>query len=347
MRKRIAFVLGSMGQGGAEKVISVLSQEYAKAGWKTDIIVLLENKVEYELHESTRLIDFSGITSSRIKRLPYWLKNLSNYAKRNQPDVMLSFAARINIISQVACKKYTKKFVVSERNDPRYDGRSVAVDMLTKVMYPKVDCVVFQTKRAKEYFGDLTNGRIIPNPIKVSVMADKIKSKKIVSVGSLKKQKNHMLLIDAFSDIAYEFPDYDLTIYGEGGLRKELENRICELNLSERVFLPGGTNKVHEYISDASLFVLSSDYEGLSNALLEALMMGLPCVSTNCAGSDEYINGTNGIVVPVGDRNALANAMRKMLSEDDFRNSCGENAKKSASKFDTYEVLKKWHSVLD
>lgn len=345
--KKIAFVLGSMGQGGAEKVISVLSKDYAEKGWDTDIIVLLSNSVAYELHPNTRLVDFSGNGQSRIKRLPYWLHNLREYIKKNKPDVVLSFAARINIIVQIAGIGYTSRLFVSERNDPKNDGRSKIVDWVTKILYPKTDGVIFQTKRAKTYFGNLKNGYIIPNPISVEAYAKSEKQKKIVSVGSLKPQKNQKLLIDAFASIASEFPEYQLVIYGEGDLRKELEKQIVDLNLQGRILLPGGKRNVHECISDAELFVLSSDYEGLSNALLEALMMGLPCVSTNVAGADEYIDGSNGMITPVGDRESLSAAMKMMLTDSVYRKQCGEYAMQKASDFDTRSVLKKWHDLMD
>ena len=346
-QKKITFVLGSMGQGGAEKVISVLSKDYAEKGWETDIIVLLSNRVDYDLHPSTRLIDFSGEGQSRIKRLPYWLSSIRKYLKTNKPDVVLSFAARINVIVQLAGQGCISHLFVSERNDPRYDGRSKIVNWATKILYPKTNGVIFQTERAKSYFGKLKNGYIIPNPISVTEYAKTEKQKKIVAVGSLKPQKNHKLLIDAFADIAREFLEYQLVIYGEGMLREELDKQIADLNLQERVLLPGGKRNVHGCISDAELFVLSSDYEGLSNALLEALMMGLPCVTTNVAGADEYIDGCNGMIVPAGDQKALSDAMRKMLTDDEFRKQCGINAAEKAGGFDTQSVLKKWHDLMD
>ena len=346
-QKKITFVLGSMGQGGAEKVISVLSKDYAEKGWETDIVVLLNNRIAYDLHPNTRLIDFSGEGQSRIRRLPYWLRSIRKYLKTNKPDIVLSFAARINVIVLLAGQGCFSRLFVSERNDPRYDGRSKIVDWATKILYPKTDGVIFQTERAKTYFGSLKNGCIIPNPISVAAYATAEKQKKIVSVGSLKPQKNHRLLIDAFANIAGDFTEYQLVIYGEGSLRKELEKQIADLNLQERVLLPGGKRNVHECISNAELFVLSSDYEGLSNALLEALMMGLPCVSTNVAGADEYIDGSNGLVTPVGNQKALSDAMRKMLVDDAFRRQCGVNAAEKAIDFDFQSVLKKWHALMD
>lgn len=345
--KKIAFILGSMGRGGAERVISILSRSYAERGYQTDIIVLLSNEVGYELHPSTRLIDLSGKTTSRIKRLPFWIKSLRAYAKENKPDVIVSFAARINIIVLNAVRGIKTKLVLSERNDPRYDGRSKVVDILTKLWYKKADSIVFQTKKAKEYFPKLDNSVIIPNPISVSCFAERMNPNKIVSVGRLEPQKNQKMLISAFADVSKSFPDAFLEIYGEGTLRDELTSQINSLGLSDRVKLMGNVSEVHKAISDAAVFCLSSDYEGLSNALLEAMMMGLPCVSTNCAGADEYItNGENGFIVDTGDTVEFAKAISMLLSDNEKRASFSLKSKESSNDFSMEKVMKKWDNVI-
>ena len=148
--------------------------------------------------------------------------------------------------------------------------------------------------------------KIIPNPIIVNAYRVNPDRNKIVTVGSLKEQKNQQLLIDAMSDVLLDHPTAKLTIYGEGPLRGSLEKQIAELCIEKSVLLPGQKNDIHEEIKNALFFVLSSDYEGLSNALLETMMMVIPCISTDCAGSDEYIeNQINGLLVPVKNKAAL------------------------------------------
>ena len=350
MEKKIIFILGSMGKGGAERVISILSQDFANRGWQTDICMLLFNKVEYELNPTTSVHDFSNGGGSRIKRLPYWLKAIRSVVLKENPDVIVSFAARINIITMLACLGLHKKIVVSERNDPNADGRGRIVDFLTNLLYPRAAAVVFQTKRAMNYFGDRVKKRgcIIPNPITVDAYVGVTNKNKIVTVGSMKEQKNHILLIEAFSDVVRKHPELELTIYGEGTLRKKIQNRIDELGISENVFMPGVSSTVHKDISDASIFVLSSDYEGLSNALLEAMMMGIPCISTNCAGSDEYVeDGVNGLLTPVGDRNALASAIVGFVENDELRERCGREAKKVSERVGLERTLEQWRRVTE
>ena len=345
---KITFILGSMGRGGAERVISILSREYAQKGWETEIIMLLSDNVEYDLHETTKVLDFSAGGGSRIKRLPYWLRSVRKHIRDGKPDVVLSFAARINIIVQAVCLGLNQKIIVSERNDPKCDGRSVFVRCLTKLLYPLAHCVVFQTKRAASYFKGLKNTVIIPNPIEVAVYANKEKQTKIVNVGRLTLQKNQKMLIKAFFEIHKKYPEYSLEIYGEGELRAELQALIKQLELDEKVFLMGNQKNIHERICDAQIFVLSSDYEGLSNALLEAMVMGLPCISTTCAGSDEVIcDGENGILIQVGDGRALEEAMEALIKDKTLCQKISENSRKSSETVKKENVTKQWMKIIE
>lgn len=347
--KKLLIVMGSMGRGGAERVISLISDYFCKQGWKVYIALLLFNKVDYKLNENVTIVNLSGEGQSRIKRLPGWFWGLRKLVKTIRPDSILSFAARINVIVQLSCWGLKQKIVVSERNDPFMDGRSKGLDFLTSLLYPKAKAVVFQTRRAAGYFDQvkLKNQVIIPNPIAVCCKASNPSGCKIVTVGRLTKQKNQKMLIDAFSDFHEKYPDSELHIFGEGELREELTKQIIQLKLDGAVFLNGNIPNIHEQIADATMFILPSDYEGLSNALLEALMMGLPCISTACAGSDEYIvNGESGLLIPVGDKQALVGAMYQFMENEDLRQKCQNGAAQISNQIDAENVLKKWYQIL-
>lgn len=348
--KRIAFFLGSMGRGGAERVISILSKEYAKCGWETDIGLLLSDNVDYVLDKTTRIMDFTGNTANRILRVPMWINNIRTYAKKEKPDVIVSFTARINILVMIACMGLKIKTIISERNDPMHDGRGIITRFFTKVLYPKADGIIFQTKRVKKQFSEKIQekGVVIPNPISISCDGIDEKEKKIVSVGRLSKQKNHKMLINAFSNVLKKYPEYMLYIYGEGNLRQELTEQIKELGISKNVILPGNILNVHKEIVNAECFVLSSDYEGLSNALLEAMMMGLPCIATECAGADEYIiNEKNGLLVPIGNADSMEKALLYMIENKQKRILMGHAAKQASENFTSEKVLEIWHSIID
>ncbi len=346
-QKKLLIVMCSMARGGAERVISHISTDFVRRGWQVRIALLLRNQVDYPLPADVEIVDLSGTAKSRWKRLPGWLMGLRKTAKAFRPDAVLSFAARINVITYIALSGLGLKITVSERNDPYMDGREKYVDFLTARQYPKTNAVVFQTRRAASYFGELPNGCIIPNPVTVARTASEPKPGKIVSVGRLTKQKNQAMLLRAFAKVWEEFPEAELHLYGEGELRKELSALAENLGVQEAVHLPGNVLDLHDRIADAAVFALSSDYEGLSNALLEAMMMGLPVVSTDCAGSDEYIrNGESGYLTPVGDEDALANAMMQMLADPDKARRMGEEGARTVAPLQKDILMEKWYEVL-
>lgn len=350
MEKKLLIILGSLGRGGAERVISLISNECHSRGWQVKIGLLLFNDVEYPIDSAIEVIDLSGQGQSRIKRLPFWLKGIRRLAKEYKPDVVLSFAARINVIVQMACLGLGKNIIVSERNDPFMDGRSRFVDMMTTLLYPMAKAVVFQTKRAQSYFKKLRlkNGLIITNPISVACSAGGRIPGKIVTAGRFTLQKNQKLLLDAFSDVLKEYPEASLWLYGRGELENDLRSQAEKLGILEKVHFEGNVSDLHERIADANMFVLPSDYEGLSNALLEAMMMGIPCVATDCAGCDEYIRDhENGLLVPVGDRKAMAEAMKELLANPALADKFTAASVADSAAFEQKTVLKQWLSLFE
>lgn len=346
--KRVSFIIGSMNRGGAERVISILANQYINKGYNVDIIMLLNSGVGYELSEKINLIDFTT-NHSRINSFPYWIKSIRNYSKNYNPDTIISFAARINIITLIATKKLNIPVIVSERNDPKFDGRSKLVDILTTLLYPNSKAIIFQTERAKKYFNKKiqNKGVIITNPISIECVAKSNRNKKIVNVGRYTEQKNQKLLIKAFSKISSEYQDYKLHLYGDGNLREQLRQLIIEFNLEEKIILEGNVSDIHEQISDAEFFVLSSNYEGLSNALLEAMMMGIPCISTDCAGSDEYIiNGKTGLLVPKNDEEQLYLAMKRLIEDQNLREQISLESRKFVEKCKVSDVIEKWERYI-
>lgn len=348
-KKSLVIFLGSMGRGGAERVISLISDYFSKKGWEVWICLLLFNKVDYKLNNNIHIIDLSGKNQSRIKRLPGWIFGIHRLVKEIKPNVILSFAARINIIVQIATLGLNQCIIASERNDPYMDGRSKLIDYLTKLLYPHLNAIIFQTKKAANYFIhlNLNNAYIVPNPINIECLNRSPIKHRIVSVGRLTVQKNQELLIKAFKQILNNFPDSELYIYGEGELREYLESLVQKMGLISKVYMPGNVSNIHELMAKADLFVLSSNYEGLSNALLEALMMGIPCVSTNVAGADEYIkSGENGIIIPIGDVEKLISAVNYIFSHEDKAKKMGKKSIEMSQIFSQEIIINQWYEII-
>lgn len=342
---KVLFITGSMGRGGAERVISIVSNAFIQEGWDVSIMQLLYNYCDYPLNQKIKVQDASNSRRNQIIDTPRMIYRVRREIEKTHPDTVISFMMTMNIVTAIACIGTRVRFIPSERNDPSM-GRSKFMSMLTKFAYSISYRTVMQTERAKNYFSNKIQSKsiIIPNPVEVNVSADNTNFNRIVTVGRLTAQKNQSMLIDAFNLIKEDFPDLVLDIYGEGIKRDELEKKIDQYELSSRVHLKGNILDVHQKIKDAGLFVLSSDYEGTSNALLEAMMIGIPCISTDCAGSDEMIeNGKSGIIVPVGDTIALANAISKMLSNQELALEMGKKGKERVSrKYSSEYVCQKW-----
>lgn len=347
--KSILFVTGSMAKGGAERVISILSDYYAKKGWKVKILMLIKKNVEYELNSNVDLLDFSRSKRGKFDTVRL-VKEVKKYVKKNTPDAVVAFMGPIAIITWLACKGLHSRLIVSERIDPSMAHRKFIVKKLLNRVYAKSDCTVLQTRRAWNYFPASVkkNSVIIENPIRVQCYANENKSHRIVTAGRLTEQKNHKMLINAFEKIHMKYPEYKLEIYGEGPLRNELQQLIYAKELQSSVILAGSVSDLHVRMSDAEFFVLSSDYEGLSNALLEAMMMGLPCISTDCSGSDEAIqNGENGLLVPIGDTDKLAEAMLSLIENEALRIKLAKAAMQTSDKYKVDNIIQKWTEVIE
>ena len=176
-----------------------------------------------------------------------------------------------------------------------------------------------------------------------------MQDKRVVACGRLTEQKRFDLLIEAFHQICDDFPDYRLEIYGEGWQEEDLQQQIDDLERADRIRLMGRQEDVPAAIGNASLFVLSSDYEGLPNALMEALTLALPVVSTDCSGGGARTlieNGRDGVLVPCDDTDALADAIRACLGDPAAAKAMGQQAKQKAAAFSSEAVVAQWEAYL-
>ena len=348
---KIAFFIGHMGYGGAERVISLLANDYCRRGWDTDIVMLLSRDLAQRLEPGVRLVDLSLGGGSYLKRAPYWLRQIRGYLKREKPDCVVSFIGRINALVLTAALGMNIPIVVSERNDPRHDGRGKGMLAFCDALYRTARAVVFQTKAEQECFSEAVKakGVIIPNPVSTEgVSRREPKGFHVVTAGRLAEQKNQKMLMDAMALVRREIPEASCTIYGEGELRQELESYVREKGLENTVFLPGHALDIHEKIADASAFVLTSEYEGLPNALIEAMMLGIPCVTTDYPGSEEVVeDGVTGLIVPRRDAGALAQKLIALARDGELGENLGEKARQEAEKYRTENVIVQWQNVIE
>lgn len=309
---KICFLIDSLLEGGAEKVVSILSNEMSKTN-DVSIITFTLKDVYYPLSENVKLFKpYSAKLKRPISKVLYARKLI----KKHKPDIVISFLPHIIIFGYFATRFIKTKFVVAERNDPSKMGK--IFQLIMKFIFKKSDGCVFQTEDAQTFYGKkITNkSKIIFNPITLIGKTTRTKSNRtIVSVGRLAEQKNFADLIKAFKVIIKKYPDYILHIVGKGPCQKSLNNFIVSNNLSQNVFLVGPKKNWHSEYCNSAMFVSSSLYEGMPNALAEALLIGIPCVATDCpvGGSKLLLQNYPECLASIGDFEDLANKMLHVI----------------------------------
>ena len=353
---KIAFVVPGMGMGGAERVISILSKGLADKGHSVSIGMfhVTPQTSAYALDERVALDNITSCRFSTPKQIKATLRNLETYLKKVSPDVVISFTNIVCAQVSIVCKKMGIPIIFSERNDPRRLLKGVKDKLFQQLLIWNVRDVVFQTEGAKRLYPKRIGkkSQVILNPVDTSKFPpyyEGERKKEIVSVGRLEPQKRQDVLIRAFAIVAQKHPEFVLKIYGQGTQEAALQELIRQLQLEDRVFLMGTRNNIFDHINESAMFAFSSDFEGLPNALIEAMALGLPCVSTRCSpgGAEEVIkDGENGYLVPCGDVECLGNTMLQMLENYDASLEMGKKARAIKTRVDREEIIDAWERFI-
>lgn len=309
--------------GGAEKSIINLANWLSQQNYDVTLVSVEGKEVYFPLNEKVK---FKGYEIHRKNKLGVHLDmylNTQKAIKAVKPDVVIGFW--IHPMFYLLLNPLNKNIhtFYSERNDPNLEY-SIVSKIIRSFVLKKMTGIVFQTNDAKNYFSKeiQCKSKVIHNPLyfkQDEFPLKKDNDNRIVSVGRLNPQKNQLLLIEAFYELSKVYPELTLEIYGEGPLRTVLQKKICDLHMSEKIFLKGAFPDVIERIYGARVFVLSSDYEGMPNALMEAMALGIPVVSSDCpcGGPKELISeAENGFLFQCGDKQDLVNKIKYILEMD-------------------------------
>lgn len=352
---KIALVAYLHGYGGAERQITVLANEMAKRKHEVHFIILTEDKRCYELEKSIHIHSLINVESgSFITRLAKRRKALIKTLGQINCDVVINFNFQSAYFLAFSNKKKIGKVIYSERGDPGDKEYKGLMGLIRRLVLHKINSYVFQSKGAQVYFKDKyvqQHSTVIPNACFISQCNQfgGTRENRIVTIGRLAPQKNQKLLLKSFALIANKYPQHILELYGDGELKEELESLAVHLGISKQVKFRGTTKNIKEEIKNASLFVLSSDYEGIPNALIEAMAIGLPCVSTDCkpGGARTLIqNGENGMITPISNEEALAKAMSYVIDNPTFAEKIGSKAKEIIDILSPKRIYDKWEAHL-
>lgn len=388
MQKNVYIILHTLSIGGAERHASSIANYLSENGFAVSIILLDDSKVDYKLSDKVKVIAFSEIDFpykvskfellknslflkvfklfsikkyNLLNRKLYYKLNYSDkleYFLKNQDGIedtlVISFMITPNIVSTMAKRNLNYKLILSEFSSPHLEFAPDAPEnTIKREIFSNADGFVFQTEEQKSFYTFLPNVKkeVIPNPIEDIKTRPYYgtRKKEIVNYCRLVPVKNIPLLVEAFHKLSNEYPDYNLVIYGEGPEKEKIENCIEKFELKDKVFIHPFEKNVLDCVRDCAMFVTTSDREGISNSMLEAMAIGLPTISTDCpaGGARMFIKPyENGIIVPVKDSDALYKAMKYMIDNPKKAQKMGENAVSIRKTLEKEKILKQWLSFI-
>ncbi len=364
--QRITFVICSLRPGGAEQVIARMAAYWVSKGWEITILTLdnatgsdivpLDARVNHQalnaVGQSTGLVSALRQNFDRVQRLRQAIL-------ASRPDAVISFIEMTNVLTRLATMGLAMPVILSERSNPALEPVGRIWETLRQLLYPGAEAIVFQTARAQAHFSHQiqARSRVIPNPVLPPTHPTRPKPKNnpklVLGLGRLIQRKGHDLLMNAFAIAAADQHDWELRIVGEGEARPELEalrDRLVARNpsLRSRIHLPGAVTHGGEALARADLFVLSSYFEGLPNALCEAMAQGLPVISTDCPNGPREIieSGIDGLLVPMGDVAALSTQLKQLMDQPDYRLQLGQNAHQILNRCGVENIMTQWENTI-
>ena len=370
----IVLLVSSMGTGGAERVASTLVNAWAKRGDTVTLVITFSGRGTcfYALANEVRLVylaDLAGQKRSGLRGYAARLRALRTLLCDSRPDVVISFLTNVNISAILASRGLRVPVIVCEHNDPAADGRSRMWRLACRFLYPQASLAAVLTENVvaslRQMVPRMTRVAVMPNPLpdelfdrpdlrgvsrERGVTEHGSCRRRLISVGRLHEQKQYDLLIAVFKALADAFPQWDLWIWGDGPERARLEAQVADAGLSGRVFLPGKTASPWAEMACSDVFVLSSRFEGLPMALMEAMGLGMAAIAFDCrSGPRELMRaGSDGWLIPPGDAYGLEQGLRCLFADDALRAELGRRAAHSIrERYSAKAVLDMWDAQFE
>ena len=361
-KMNILIITGSLYGGGTEKISVNLANFLYNAGFIVNVAVLKKNKITYDINKNISIYELPSHKGNDVKSLfneIYYsyldYLSLKKIIKKNNIENVISFCTLPSILFLLLTTKI--KIISSKRNYP--PKSSFIKTFIEKQIFNCSKYIVFQTSEQMNFYSIniIKKGVIIPNPISSNLPKpyNGSRKKEIITFCRINKQKNLFMLIDGFINFYFANPEYKLTIYGnyshkDNPYKNQLDEYIIKTKMENIITLKDFNNNIHNIVIDCACFVLTSDYEGLSNSMLEAMAIGLPVICTDCkgGGAREYIdNYINGILIPINDRRELVKALNFIIANPEKAQKMGEKATEINELLSNDLIFSKWINLLN
>lgn len=340
--KRILLTIPTLSGGGAERVVSIWASQLVGLGFDVSVLISGHVENEYSFDRDIKIYSIAK-TYSDYDKLSVLKKILlrRKLIRKIAPNYIISFLQHIQIQTYLACLGIDVKRIETVRVSPWIaEPRNSISRYLWKRCFITSYKILLQTNEQKEYFDGNLHDKcvVVPNPInplcsKCYKQSFSDTALRFIAVGRLSPQKNYHLMIDAFVQVCKINPEVKLSIYGDGNPSyfDKLSSYIKLNGIENNVMLMGRSNSIVEEYVKNDVFVMASRYEGMPNALAEAMACRLVCISSDCkTGPRDLINnGISGLLVPVNDTDSLKDAMLQVMRmTKEQRISMGQKARK-------------------
>ena len=353
--KTILFIIKKFHYSGAAKAMQLVANGLAKSD-KYDIYMAAycESVPYYYVNPKIKVISGKYKFDKGLINKIDAIKSTNNIIKSCNPDIVITFLNNTSFYSIISSLFSKRKIVVCERCDPFNENR-LQLRFMRK-FFRFASGAVFQTEGARKYYKSLYNKSVvIPN-----IVDDKYKNVKIEKFEKRKneinvfsrieiRQKRHDVLIKAFNEIHKIHPEIILNIYGDGPDEDKIKLLVKELNLEKYVNFKGSTNNALEILKNSKLTILSSDYEGIPNGVIDAMAIGIPVVATDTSPGGVRLlidDGVNGFIVPCGDYVKLAEKVIFLLDNPEIADKFSKESRKINDKYSESQLIKAWDKYI-
>ncbi len=329
------FVTRTLTGGGAERFIATFSSYLADLGHEVYVVSYEKSPNDYELSGNVNAIYLKERKENLYRKLMR-IVDLRRIIIKHKPDVVIPFINTVMFCARLATLLTPSKLVFTVRVSPWHRGGSGVSMFLEDLVSRHSDAIMVQTKEQGEFFAERYQNKIfvVPNPVNqkfVNTQKETYRDKitRLTMAGRLDRQKNYPLAIRCFSELHAQYPDLKLEIYGDGGEYDNLRKLINDVQLGNSCRLMGRCDHIERVLADTDLFLMSSDYEGMPNALMEAMTVGVPCISSDCrtGPKDLIIPGETGMLFETGDQDGLRDAVRLLIEDPHLAEQLGTNAR--------------------